>query len=259
MDKIKDALTRKIGPLPAWAWLGIFGIGYYYYKNHIANNSTSATQASSTVTTPTPQSPITVSPGDSVYNPNTGTLTTAPGGGGGYGGGGGGGGQLANALSNIATALTNLNNNAPNAATSPAPNSSPVPANTLPFRILKTNAKKIVSKRGKPRVKHTPLGAVNNRPRSTAAVHNTTHATKTTRHTAVPHSRTPNLEGARQQFLHERAKTPVVTHTVNAHPVARTQPAHRSEPVHNVRPSAPPKRTVSRRQAIASNAWRRVR
>ena len=113
MDKIKDALTRKIGPLPAWAWLGIFGIGYYYYKNHIANNSTSATQASSTVTTPTPQSPITVSPGDSVYNPNTGTLTTEPGGGGGYGGGGGGGGQLANALSNIATALTNLNNNAP--------------------------------------------------------------------------------------------------------------------------------------------------
>lgn len=35
-DKIKATLSRKFGPLPAWAWALVAGIGVYWYRQHTA-------------------------------------------------------------------------------------------------------------------------------------------------------------------------------------------------------------------------------
>ncbi len=264
MDKVKEALTRKLGPLPAWAWLTIFGVGYYLYKNKIA--SSSATQATSTVPSPvTPQSPITVSPGDSVYNPNTGTLTTAPGGssggsggGGGYssGGSGSGSGSLNNALNAIAQALGNLNNSSANGTAS----------GVVATSGLKSQARKIVTRKAKPKTAQqarttttlaAPAVTIPSETgarqqflhmRSTAAVHEPKHATTISVHKAQPHPRTIHLIGARQTYERMRARTPVVTHAVRQRRVAATQPARRPEPRPNIRPSAPKTRNVNRRR-----------
>lgn len=84
---IKGALTRKFGPLPAWAWLTIIGVGIWYYRNRVSSSSGTGT-GSVAPAAATPQSPVTLSPGESVYDPNTGQLLG--GGGGGDTGTGGG-------------------------------------------------------------------------------------------------------------------------------------------------------------------------
>src|SRR5215471_857582 len=79
MSKFKSALTRKFGPLPAWAWAVIGFIGIWYYRNRIGAVSGSASNVIGTTGTTSDQPPITLGPGESVYDPNTGTLHTAPG------------------------------------------------------------------------------------------------------------------------------------------------------------------------------------
>lgn len=81
---LKESLTRKLGPLPAWAWLLLFGVGVWYYRNKMnaVTGATSGTGTGSVGPTPTTPQPVTtLDPGQSVYDPNTGGLTTAPGGG----------------------------------------------------------------------------------------------------------------------------------------------------------------------------------
>ncbi len=80
IDNIKNSLTKKLGPLPAWAWLLITGVAIYLYRKHEASSSSASTTAAATTTTDT-NPPVVLSPGESIYDPATGGLTTAPGGG----------------------------------------------------------------------------------------------------------------------------------------------------------------------------------
>jgi hypothetical protein len=86
VDNIKSALTRKLGPLPAWAWLAVTAIGIWYYRSKTSGSTAAVntTATSPTFTPPTPQSPVNLGQGESVYDPNTGALVTAPGGGDAY-------------------------------------------------------------------------------------------------------------------------------------------------------------------------------
>lgn len=85
---VKAALTRKYGPLPAWGWFIIFGLGVWYYRRKFGAVSTGTGTGSVAQSGPTPGTGEQVlQPGESVYDPTAGTLTTAPGGGGASGGG----------------------------------------------------------------------------------------------------------------------------------------------------------------------------
>lgn len=94
-ENIKAALTKKYGPLPAWGYLLIFGLGVWYYRRKFSAASGGTGVSSGTGTgsvTPGPgPSPGTgeqvLQPGESIYDPTAGTLDTAPGGGGAGGGG----------------------------------------------------------------------------------------------------------------------------------------------------------------------------
>lgn len=44
-DSVKNALTRKLGPLPAWAWFLIAGAALWYYRQRTSANSADAAQA----------------------------------------------------------------------------------------------------------------------------------------------------------------------------------------------------------------------
>lgn len=79
MSRVGEALKRKIGPLPAWAWTLIAGVGIYLYRRSHA--SVTGTGTGSVAPTPvTPQDSTTLDPGQSLYDPNSGALVTAPGG-----------------------------------------------------------------------------------------------------------------------------------------------------------------------------------
>lgn len=52
MDKVKNALTRKFGPLPAWGWFLLAFAGIYFYRKWSANNAASTATTSSTTTVP---------------------------------------------------------------------------------------------------------------------------------------------------------------------------------------------------------------
>lgn len=84
MKKVKAAFTRKIGPLPAWAWLAILGVVVYAYRSR---NSALGTAAASTNATDTTAGqslgdPLLVPPGSGVYDPNDPAAGILTGGGG---------------------------------------------------------------------------------------------------------------------------------------------------------------------------------
>lgn len=78
---IEQSLKNKFGPLPVWAWALITGAGIYVYRarkgaystGSAATDTTSGT-AADTGSGTTPQDPVTLQPGESVYDPNTGQL-----------------------------------------------------------------------------------------------------------------------------------------------------------------------------------------
>jgi hypothetical protein len=43
MSNLKNALTRKLGPLPVWAWAIVAFGGLWYYRNKTANATQSGT------------------------------------------------------------------------------------------------------------------------------------------------------------------------------------------------------------------------
>lgn len=98
MSEIKSVLTRKFGPLPVWVWALLAGIGVYFYRSRTGqltatDNTGTPTDTGSTDNTGD-NSPVTLQPGETAYNPATGQTVTAPGGGTadtGLGGTGGGG------------------------------------------------------------------------------------------------------------------------------------------------------------------------
>ena len=79
---IGESLKRKIGPLPVWVWaIAGFALVWYYRNKLSAGSTASGTGTGSVGPTPTTPQPTTVlQPGESVYDPNTGTLSSAPGG-----------------------------------------------------------------------------------------------------------------------------------------------------------------------------------
>lgn len=115
LNRIRESLTRKLGPLPVWAWALIAGAGLYVYRMRqsggavdtasttdttgaeVADQSPTVLQPGESALTPggglvtapgggtgaespSPLSPISLAPGQTVYDPNTGTGFTAPGG-----------------------------------------------------------------------------------------------------------------------------------------------------------------------------------
>lgn len=99
---ISGSLTRKVGPLPVWAWALIAGIGLYVIRNRSGAGGVTASQAAMAQSAQNQNqlAPVTLSPGETVYDPNTGALM-----GGSVGGGGNNGGpsfmQLIAALAGI--------------------------------------------------------------------------------------------------------------------------------------------------------------
>ena len=82
-----NILTKKMGPLPGWGWLVVFGVAYYLYKKYKAGSTTAATTAAPLATpTETLQTaggtytgPVGGAPG-SVTNPGGGGGTPGDGG-----------------------------------------------------------------------------------------------------------------------------------------------------------------------------------
>jgi hypothetical protein len=130
MSKVKDALTRKIGPLPAYAWLGIFAVGLYLYRrNHQSSSTSSATG------TATPNTADVVT-GESVYPQYSGDGS----GGGGYSSGGGSGSGDTSAADTSPATIPAINVTFPSAATS-APNNG---VTRVPTTKAQTKTKKPV-------------------------------------------------------------------------------------------------------------------
>lgn len=120
LDTIGAALRRKLGPLPVWAWSLIGGSVLYflrakgYFQGLGSNKVTGETLQPTQQATDAKSPPTVLQPGESAYNPDTGTLTTAPGGGGGGASGnsgdsgGGGGGTTPTDNSDVIQAIEDL-------------------------------------------------------------------------------------------------------------------------------------------------------
>jgi hypothetical protein len=81
LSEIKAALTRKLGPLPVWAWALIAGAAIFVYRSRRGGAANVPAAVSPDITDQTAglKDPLTLQPGESAYDPNTGQLTTAPG------------------------------------------------------------------------------------------------------------------------------------------------------------------------------------
>lgn len=75
---ISGSLTRKLGPLPVWAWAILAGVIIYYMRNRGgATSGPSSSQLAAAQTAAadqTPQAPVVLAPGETVYDPNSGNL-----------------------------------------------------------------------------------------------------------------------------------------------------------------------------------------
>lgn len=77
MNKLTQSLKRKWGPLPVWAWAAITGAAIFVYRARTSlggSASTSTTAPDVTDQTGSGAEPVTLGPGESVYDPNTGQL-----------------------------------------------------------------------------------------------------------------------------------------------------------------------------------------
>lgn len=93
-DEIKDSLTRKLGPLPIWVWAVIAGVALYVVRNRMKSGSVvpggapptaAATAAEAQLVTAegnanalSIRTPVTLQPGERVFDPTTGFLSTQP-------------------------------------------------------------------------------------------------------------------------------------------------------------------------------------
>jgi len=88
-----EFFTRKVGPLPVWAWAAVALVAVYLYRRSTSSSTTASTTASTGVTPPTEtittaggtySGPVNAAP-SSITNPttpspgNTGTTTVSPG------------------------------------------------------------------------------------------------------------------------------------------------------------------------------------
>lgn len=277
LDNIKTALSRKLGPLPAWAWLILFGVGVWYYRNHLSSVS-SGTGTGSVAPAPTdPQSQVTLEPGESVYDPNTGGFLTAPGGDGGGGSDPSGAiDSLANAISDAIAAGTAGGQVGEDAGTSGAPSVGAggthagqtstkhkrpkgVPKSAI-WRGPRSPGKGFRGIGGgwwerRRQVKAKPGGGGgggerrktkgSNRTRSSVGVRTPVGGRTGTRHgTHTPtRGRSRTMQStARKQPIRNRPKIAPTRQIIRQRPEAATRPAHREPATQQHRPSAPPPR-----------------
>jgi hypothetical protein len=151
MNNIKNALTRKLGPLPAWAWAAIAGLGLWWYRNHTAGAAASAGQAADTsYYGPYGENayPIDASGGDSV--------------------GSGGGGDAGTTPNSPAPPVINVT--PPNAGTAPATSAANTAAWNKAFnqRWLAAHPNIAARRKAKAKAKHTTTAAAKNKRAQTA-------------------------------------------------------------------------------------------
>ena len=229
MDKIKSALTRKFGPLPAWAWLGILGVGYYYYRNRTSAASGTGTGAVAPAP-PTPQPGQLLDPGQSYYDPNTGGLVTAPTPGGSSNGSSG-------------------NTSAPGSTSNPPATGNGQTGNTAAWkawfnkRYLRRRPKqwqKLWVKRH-PNARKRPNATINTRSggRTTARTKSsgvTRGRSRASLLMAIPAGSGISNNPA-SMHRRPRPKTPIQREVIRQHPVAATRPSAQPEPRPAPRPS----------------------
>lgn len=238
MNNIKETLTRKLGPFPAWVWLVIIGVGIWWYRNHSASATTTADTSS--VSPATPESPITLDPGESVYDPNSGQLTTAPGGGGSSDGGSSGSGS-------------DTTGGTAGSAAIPLPDTS---SPGFPINITIPGLGKIpTKKKAKPKTASTGAGikagattkhttsAAKSQARSIATIRNITSRNPPgSKGAAKSVSRT--VKGRSSSSVRQRATTPITTTQVRARPTPTAK--RTTAPTHPAKSA--PKRTITRKK-----------
>lgn len=80
MSNLKNALTRKLGPLPAWAWLGLLAVGVWYYRSRMnASGAVGSTTDSGTGTGSVGTTGLqALAPDQSYYDPSDSGMFTTP-------------------------------------------------------------------------------------------------------------------------------------------------------------------------------------
>lgn len=263
MDRIKQALTRKIGPLPAWGWLTIILVAVYWYRRHTSSTTTAATATTDTTgSTTTPQDPITLQPGESVYNPNDGSLTTAPGGGGGSGSGDGGssGGSGDNSVNSGVGDTTGTSNSPDLSGLLGSLQNISKGIGKLNVRLGKLSA--TTKKKAKPKaagLRRPPAGGnqslqtaaynaskggAKNRPRSGAAIKSKIHTPKAHNPGAAKGTSRTVRTVRPASTVRQHQLTPMTRATVRQRPTATSvKPPATEHPANPPRPSSPPPRT----------------
>lgn len=212
---IGGALTRKFGPLPAWAWAALLFVGVWYYRNKLGA-AASGTGTGSVGPSPVPpQAQTVLQPGESLYDPNTGALTTAPGGGdvGGTGGGGTGQGNtdiasLAQALEDAITANEGAQQpGQPDSSAAGDTSGNPAPTTNGSGRV-KRAAKKVTKRTKKPKAHHKPPG----------------------KHPAKPHDKPKTRPRSRAHVNKHRNKSPSASLTFPGHRTRAGAKPHATKP-----------------------------
>jgi hypothetical protein len=237
MSNIKDALTRKLGPLPAWAWALVAGIAVYWYRNKGLSLTSSSTTTGGSVTpnSPTPQPITTLAPGESAYDPNTGQLLTSPGGD--TTGAGAGGTDIGGSLDSLAQAIED----AISAGSGGGDTSTPSGAPAQKAAPKKTPAKKKVKPKKAP--KKIKVGSSKGRSKATHKAPARGKA-KTVAHPKAPvrsRSKTPAPAGKRTTG---RIRTKLTRPVTAQRPQATHQGAHQE--VHPAPKRPAPARTAPR-------------
>lgn len=282
MNNVKGALSRKFGPLPAWAWFIIAAGALYFYRKYQANNATTSGTGTGSVApvTPVPGTGEQVlEPGESIYDPTAGTLQTAPGGGGTDGNGNPiDYGQLATAIGEAIAQNMPQNTSSSNPGTNPqggggasakkaawnkAFNQRFNARFNAAWKAKQEKRKAGTTKRnqkGKPRNTGTTAKTPSETSKRTRARSTTKVRTDRSRSasnlraqaaSAPARSRAPQPVGKRAQrtpTTHRTVSPPAVRqHVQTAHPAAK--PSTRVEATSQHRPSNPPPRTASRKRA----------
>ncbi len=220
LDSIKESLTRKIGPLQAWVWLVIAGVGIYWYRKK--HSSTTAT-----ATTSNDESDNYDDGYGSGYTAGEAAVTAGDTTGTGSGGGdtGGGGDTDGNYPSmGMGGGVGAPASTTPSTVTATIPNSILTSLHNISKQLGKLNKgkAKASSKKTKGPVK-VKNPAHKTRPRGTATVKSTTHSPHEGTTTKTSTSRT--VKGRGGTPVRDRPKTGATTVVARQRPVAATTPA----------------------------------
>jgi hypothetical protein len=141
MGGVKNALTRKIGPFPAWVWAGVAGVALYFYRKSQGSSAAASTNPAGTLGYygPYGQDPYSggsggAAPGDSSTGAGTGAGTT----------GGGGGSPSGSSGTDPGTAP------ATNGSTAPLPTTPVTPATTATAVVPAAKVAKPKAQHAKP-------------------------------------------------------------------------------------------------------------